>query len=1448
MGPRARTASLLAALGVATAAQRFAEGGATSGKVAVLDVAAALVLVGAAVAWWRRPPPIGRALGPALCALAAFAAGLIAVGSLQARVSSAQISAEATPRYAALWRELDVTARGASVALAPEIAAIAPTTRAFGGRDDAAQQLALFEALRIAVAEASAEHTVLLLDPDGEARAWHGPGLLHEPPGYELPRRGHAWRRGFTAATLLSVEPLDDARRPWRLVAGRSLSMTPFPFAAAPLATAPRWSVAEPGALDSAVASDGALLEIPLDSADPATADSLDQVAAAVGPSLYLENRAGRLARPALAPWPARLLALLALLLGVATLLRRLILARRPAEGRDEAAEPAVLLAPWMTGLGAGALLLLAEHPATDAVGDILPMIAWATLALSLALSAAVRYADRKAGPAAERRSALGRTAVAGVLGLVAVWLAVRSLLPHSVPIDPAQRLFGVLELAVGLGVTASTAVVLLVAAGRLRPSTESRHGDGLGWGAAGLALLAAAGHDDPLLALPALAASGALATLWWRLCARRRPGAVAGFVLLAALLGLGAWQTAQRQVFRAEIGALAPRLAPPTVEESNAILVELQQHFDAIDLAPLLPPPAWLPADTRDLAFALWRGSPLPRRDGLSALVLEGPDGAPSFAFGLPLNADLEVAGTGRGPGGSQATVWQETLLQGEAELEQGGRLWGFARYFFMPRPGFRLGASSLRELEAALVRGEPRRLGADGLPPGVLYGLYELDGSPLASPWVTAVPMSPGLLARAPGPRDPVVSGQTPTPVGRAHFWMRRDSDGLEVLFLPARGARAGIEAIGSPALAVLAVGVLTLLAAAPLATGRTGPRRLLRQLVGSYSRRLILVYTLFLLLPMIALNFLLLRSVSERLREEQLADARRAVASARTLLFDYLSGLEPGFSFETEINRDLLDWISGLVDHQVNLYWGSRLYASSQQELFTAGLLPRRIPGEIYTRLALLGADNEVRTQRTGTLAYRELYAPLDAPDMPTSQQGLFLSVPLLAQGEAAERELGTLVRRAALVTASLFVLLFAVASRLTQSFTRPILELIEDTRRIAAGAPTSRVDPRDEELADLADAIDIMADRVAESRRRLLAEKGFVERVVANITSGIVSVDGEGRVQVQNRVAEAMLGSAVGEPLADHLAARSALRPVAEFLAAARAGGVQRAERVKLRPPDDQVDVWEWALTWLPLPGDEDPVELLVVDDATEVLRSQRLEAWAEMARIIAHEIKNPLTPIRLSTEHLVQVWRRQPERLGEVIERVADNVLHHVEELREIASEFSIYARIPLADLQSGDLVAAMRELSGAYTDVADRGVEMVFDAPDDPVTVRFDRKLLGRAVRNLLENSVRAAAGEGDSGRVVLQLETQSTASVRLSVIDSGPGVDPQKLERIFEPYFSTYETGTGLGLAIAKRIVEEHGGAIEARNRPGGGLAVAITLPRVPAPQTEAAPTGQSA
>jgi signal transduction histidine kinase len=1046
--------------------------------------------------------------------------------------------------------------------------------------------------------------------------------------------------------------------------------------------------------------------------------------------------------------------------------------------------------------------------------------LAWMHLAVLMAGLALAGWGAKLTLPGGDRTSMIAlRGALAAGLIFAAAWLLQLVLGPADLgsAILAEPEAFS-LRLAF-----AAAAFGLFYAAGRRR-SDAPPPPELWGWAAAGLLLLGSVGCDFPFLALPLLAAGAGAASIY---ADRRRVGvglAVAAVALMAILAAAALWETAYRLSLRrwAET-ELLHKVTPPTREELDALGAEANAHFSRRDLASLVQVrPAGL--ERQDLAYALWRQSPLARPYSLSALVVvprEGP--ASSFAFGMPLTQGNRVDWSPERWRELGLPLWEESPVYGEAPLRLAGRPWGVVRFWLMPRPGFELrDRRRLGEVEAGLLKGGPAADPVQELLEPAVYALYTESGTPSLSPW-DETPRLSDRLRPGTGQGSAIVD----TPVGRARAYSHMTLGVWEVIYLPFLQPLQALERTANSGVGLL---MLLALAAPPvllLSLPRASFRALLGRVVRSYSKRLIIVYTVLILVPLLLLNVVLIGSMEDRLERQQRAAGEAALASAQQVLGERLLRLEPGFGVDTALGDRLLIDLAEIVHHEVNLYWGSSIYASSRHELFTAGLLPNRIPGEIYSRLALLGFGLSARTNRVGATDYLEIYAPLRLPGAPAEEERLFLSMPLLAQQEESARELTHLRRHGILVTVGLFLLLVAVGTRLARNFTRPLMELIEGTRRIAAGATSLDLAPTELELAALVQAVDDMALRIAEARERLVREKQVVERMVENITSGVVSLDRERRVLMHNRVAAELLGVAVGQSLERGVEEETRLAPVAEFLrlAVERPGEMHRGT-VRLSQPGGGEER-EWSLVWVPVPGAGEPSALLVVEDATEVLRGQRLLAWAEMARIIAHEIKNPLTPIRLSTEHLREVYERAPEQLDRVFERCTMNILTQVEELRSIASEFSTYSAILHIDPKPGDLTVAIAELVEGYQAAPPEGVSVELET-DGPIPARFDARLLGRAVRNLLENALRASAG---GGRVTVRVERQDGIA-RIAVLDEGPGVRPENLPRIFDPYFSTHDTGTGLGLPIARRVAEEHGGSITARNRRERGLEVVITLP----------------
>jgi len=224
------------------------------------------------------------------------------------------------------------------------------------------------------------------------------------------------------------------------------------------------------------------------------------------------------------------------------------------------------------------------------------------------------------------------------------------------------------------------------------------------------------------------------------------------------------------------------------------------------------------------------------------------------------------------------------------------------------------------------------------------------------------------------------------------------------------------------------------------------------------------------------------------------------------------------------------------------------------------------------------------------------------------------------------------------------------------------------------------------------------------------------------------------------------------------------------------------------------------------------------------------RSNRLAAWAEMARQVAHEVKNPLTPIQLSAEHLRRVWRDGGGAdFGGALETCTAAILKQVETLRGIVTEFSAFARPPAATLEEQDPGALVEEALRPYLAAGPEHVLLRLEREEGVPPVMADRRLIARAIVNLVENALQAV---GERGAVTVRLRRGGPGRVEIEVADSGPGIDPEIRDRIFEPFFSTKTAGSGIGLTLVKKTAEDHGGGVSLDSEPGRGTRAVLWLP----------------
>jgi len=1203
--------------------------------------------------------------------------------------------------------------------------------------------------------------TFLLFDADGELVVWSGPGLLQRLDAATLRRSSRGFLQGALSATLYDSRSLPGpGGRNWLLAVGESF----------------RRDGAPPGATGLPPGAAGWRLD--------AGADGIERVTTVAAP-LGSPDDGARMLRRAATGSVALGFALLAVLRG-STLLLLTGAAAVPGRPRPSAVIAAAAVAAALAVLAAGA-----DPLRVLAVGAGIALLGWVAGSHRL-LPAAVRWLPAVA------------------VGPLVVTLAGR------VALRPAAEALSILgsgrEAALRVAVGAFVFAAILSARGR----RGSERSSAAVWAGLGLALAAGACLDRPLVVVSGTALAALLAASALPESLRSRPGRLAGSALLAMLLAGATWSSGAEGAQLRDMTRHLPTLLPPSDADLSRVERDVMLELRRIG-APILLREGMAAALPQDLALAIWSRTGLARRDALSTISVLRDDGEEArFSYGLPVDSqgvtDLSpVRWVDLDP-----PAWIARRIERTQDLEPGGAHRFRIHWALIPRPGFGPSPPRVTDLAAALLRGGAAQTALSELVPGAHAAIFDPARRPVVTPWIEGTPaVTPEWFSRPP------FTLRVRTPDGGARLAAVEGEGVVAALFVQDETLLEALERTGTFAAGILFLCLIVGFAALVVVLPRGAVRDFVRRSLRSYSKRLVIVFSVLLLAPLLLLYGLFAHTLSRRLEREQETAALDAMRSAQRVLGEYVLSLDPGFGVGTALDDRLFEWLARVIHHEINLYWGSDVYASSKRDLFTAGLLPRRIPGRVWERIALAGERVAQREAHAGSSDYLELYAPLEVPGVVSQPTRLILALPLLAQQEELDAEADAVRRRALLATLALSLSLAALGSRFADRFTRPIEAIVAGTRRIADGAPGLDYRPDEVELEALADAIDRMAARIAESRERLLGEKRLVERIVDNVTAAVVGLDRHGDVLLANRLARDWLGVEPGRALSETLAARE-LTPVASALAAVEPAGHPVA--VRIRTPNGARD---WALIRVPLEGGE-PAELLVIEDVTDVVRAQRLDAWLAMARIIAHEIKNPLTPIRLSAEHLREAWARDRTHFEEVFERCTENILAQVEELRRTASEFSLYSEIPRIEPRLEDLRRVVAEIVDAYRTAPPPGVELRYRAPGEAIDLSHDARLLGRALRNLIENAIRASAG---GGSVEVRLERRDGAAA-IAVLDEGAGVEPQLLERVLEPYFSTASGGTGLGLPIARRIAEEHGGTLTVRNREGGGFEATITIP----------------
>jgi len=394
-------------------------------------------------------------------------------------------------------------------------------------------------------------------------------------------------------------------------------------------------------------------------------------------------------------------------------------------------------------------------------------------------------------------------------------------------------------------------------------------------------------------------------------------------------------------------------------------------------------------------------------------------------------------------------------------------------------------------------------------------------------------------------------------------------------------------------------------------------------------------------------------------------------------------------------------------------------------------------------------------------------------------------------------------------------------------------RPIGGLIQAAERVRAGDLAVRVPEggTEDEIAGLSRAFNRMTGQLAAQRTELMdaysqidERRRFTETVLAGVSAGVIGLDARGRIELPNRTASELLGidmmAAMGQEL------RQVVPEFAELLLEAQlAPDRARTAEIRIGPTTARRSL----IVRIGAELRAGRVDGFVVtfDDITELQSAQRTAAWADVARRIAHEIKNPLTPIQLSAERLKRRFAKEITSDPETFIQCADTIVRHVGDIGRMVNEFSSFARMPQPQIKPGDVGRLAREVL-VLRRTGRPDIAWISDIPESGPVAPCDQQMLRQAVTNLLQTAEDAVSMREGAGRIAISVQADSE-NVNITVTDDGVGLPPVARDQLTEPYITHKPKGTGLGLAIVKKIMEDHGGRVRLDDNPDGPGAVAV-------------------
>ena len=627
--------------------------------------------------------------------------------------------------------------------------------------------------------------------------------------------------------------------------------------------------------------------------------------------------------------------------------------------------------------------------------------------------------------------------------------------------------------------------------------------------------------------------------------------------------------------------------------------------------------------------------------------------------------------------------------------------------------------------------------------------------------------------------------------------------------------------------------------------------------RGIIGSKIRtKLVLIFVSFSLLPTIIIFGIAVKFVFSAFNYWFDKRIEQAITKALEVghfyyqqttenILDYAKFLEKEILKEGNFDFDTEEIRKKLEEYDLNLF---QLYDSEQKSIFILLRNPLQGNFDFKTEIEQMLKENKpltlIKSLPQGELVYGIIPLFFENRQIGTLVIGKCLPLSLVNKLETVRKSLGD-YKQLALVVAPLKIslltifsivtlLLFFIATwvgfHLAKAITTPIQALVAATQKVAQGNLDVRVETKaKDEIGMLVSSFNTMMDDLKAAYLEIERRHKYTETILKNIKTGVISTDASGRITTVNLAAEAILGIKTDEIIGKNFEELTVRFPelgeIIEAIINREKERIEKQIRLKIK---DQVLTLLISATLLRDKEDRPLGIVFVFDDITQLEKMQRMAAWREVARRIAHEIKNPLTPIQLSAQRL---RRRYAERLGEesIFNECTRMIVKQVEEIKRMVNEFSNFARLPEVTPTLNDLTEVIEEAISVYR-TAHPHIVFKFEKINKLPIFLFDREQMKRALLNLLDNAV---ASIKDRGQIdIVTFYDAGLKMVKIEIKDTGEGIPSELKNRLFEPYFSTKKTGTGLGLTIVHTIISDHHGFIRVRDNEPKGTVFVIELP----------------